>query len=183
MDRREALQLTVSLLGTSVFGAQVFLSGCTTPKTDKSLLDESDLPLLNTLADIILPETKKSPGAKEANVGSFILSIVRDCYSVEEANIFNSGIRKLEENSISSLNMSFLEWNTKDQIELLTAYDREAIAYEDRGEPHFFSMLLQLTIWGYFVSEPGATQALRYNPVPGRFDGCVPYSREQSAWA
>jgi hypothetical protein len=41
----------------------------------------------------------------------------------------------------------------------------------------------QLTLLGYFTSEPGATKALRYNPVPGKFEGCIPYKKGDKAWA
>jgi hypothetical protein len=49
--------------------------------------------------------------------------------------------------------------------------------------PHFFTMIKQLTIWGYFSSEPGITKALRYNPIPGRYEGCVPYQDGEKAWS
>jgi hypothetical protein len=38
-------------------------------------------------------------------------------------------------------------------------------------------MMKQLTLLGFFTSEPGATKAVRYIPVPGRYDGCVPYKK------
>ncbi|HMR57922.1 MAG TPA: gluconate 2-dehydrogenase subunit 3 family protein, partial [Cyclobacteriaceae bacterium] len=41
----------------------------------------------------------------------------------------------------------------------------------------------ELVLAGYFSSEPGATQALQYNPVPGPFRGCVPYAEVGKAWA
>ena len=44
-------------------------------------------------------------------------------------------------------------------------------------------MIKQMTVWGYFSSEVGATQALRYVPVPGRFEGCIPYNEGEKAWA
>jgi hypothetical protein len=44
-------------------------------------------------------------------------------------------------------------------------------------------MLKQLTIWGYFTSEPGATKALRYIETPGHYDGDVPYKKGDKAWA
>ena len=66
---------------------------------------------------------------------------------------------------------------------MLTRCDAEARDFEAAGKPHFYSMLLQLTLWGYFISEPGATQALRYNPVPGRYEGCVPYQKGDKAWS
>jgi hypothetical protein len=44
-------------------------------------------------------------------------------------------------------------------------------------------MIKELTLWGYFSSEPGATIALRYSAVPGRYEGCVPYTAGDKAWA
>jgi len=36
---------------------------------------------------------------------------------------------------------------------------------------------------GYFTSEIGATKALRYVAVPGKFDGSYPYKKGDKAWA
>jgi len=36
---------------------------------------------------------------------------------------------------------------------------------------------------GYFTSEPGATIALRYDPVPGDYRGCVPLKDIGRGWA
>ncbi len=47
----------------------------------------------------------------------------------------------------------------------------------------YFRMMKELTLWGYFTSEVGATQALRYVAVPGRYEGCVPYKKGDRAWA
>ncbi|MFM8449969.1 MAG: gluconate 2-dehydrogenase subunit 3 family protein, partial [Haliscomenobacter sp.] len=48
--------------------------------------------------------------------------------------------------------------------------------------PHFFRDLKSLTRWGYFTSEAGVTKALRYNPIPGSYKGCVPYEPGEIAW-
>src|SRR3569832_1926625 len=48
---------------------------------------------------------------------------------------------------------------------------------------HYFRMIKELTLLGYFTSEVGCTKALRYVPVPGRFDGCIPYKKGDKAWA
>jgi hypothetical protein len=45
----------------------------------------------------------------------------------------------------------------------------------------FFRTLKELTLLGYFTSEIGATQALSYNQVPGRYDACVPYKEGEKA--
>ena len=44
-------------------------------------------------------------------------------------------------------------------------------------------MLKDLTVLGYFTSEIGATQALNYVEVPGKFDACIPYTPGEKAYA
>ena len=44
-------------------------------------------------------------------------------------------------------------------------------------------MMKQLTLMGFFTSKPGATQALRHEPVPGKYDGAFPYKKGDKAWA
>src|ERR1700730_11325642 len=39
----------------------------------------------------------------------------------------------------------------------------------------YFRMMKELALLGYFTSEVGATQALRYVESPGRYDPCAPY--------
>jgi hypothetical protein len=40
----------------------------------------------------------------------------------------------------------------------------------------------ELTLLGYFSSEIGCTQALRYVEAPGAYRGDVPYRRGERAW-
>ena len=48
---------------------------------------------------------------------------------------------------------------------------------------HYFTQMKQLTLLGFFTSKPGETQALRHEPVPGRYDGNFPYKKGDRAWA
>ena len=48
---------------------------------------------------------------------------------------------------------------------------------------HYFSMMKELTLLGFFTSEPGATKALRYVAIPGKYDPCIPYAQGDKAWA
>jgi len=48
---------------------------------------------------------------------------------------------------------------------------------------HYFRMMKELALLGYFTSEIGCTQAMRYVESPGRFDPCIPYTPGQPAWA
>jgi gluconate 2-dehydrogenase gamma chain len=54
---------------------------------------------------------------------------------------------------------------------------------EERTEVPFFRTMKELTLVGYYTSEPGATKELRHEPVPGRFQGCIPFSQVGRTWA
>lgn len=48
---------------------------------------------------------------------------------------------------------------------------------------HYFRMMKELALLGFFTSKIGCTEALRYVEAPGRFDPCLPYSPGEPAWA
>ncbi len=48
---------------------------------------------------------------------------------------------------------------------------------------HYFRMMKELTLLGYFTSEIGYTKAMRYVESPGRFDPCLPYAPGETSWA
>jgi hypothetical protein len=48
---------------------------------------------------------------------------------------------------------------------------------------HYFRMMKELALLGYFTSEIGYTKAMRYVEAPGRFDPCTPYTKGEPAWA
>jgi len=182
MERREALKLTAKILGGSVIGSQLFLSGCSTTKERSNLLTDFDVPLLDEIGETILPDSEQSPGAKAAHVGEFIKTMVNDCYDQQETEIFIKGLATVDQKSKASYGELFLGLSKQQRLELLSKFDKEATENEGSDQPFFFAMVKELTIWGYFTSEPGATKALRYNPIPSRFDGCIPYNGE-NAWA
>jgi hypothetical protein len=48
---------------------------------------------------------------------------------------------------------------------------------------HYFRMMKELAMLGYFTSEIGCTKAQRYVESPGRYEPCAPYAPGQPAWA
>lgn len=188
MTRRDLLQNVAILLGGSIVGGSVFsISGCkSTDKQVNALFSESQVVFMNEVADTILPATS-SPGAKEAKVGNFMALMVLDCYDEKDQKIFIEGLKKLDELSEKQFNTSFEKADPKQRTELLTALDKEQKEYQakkGKDDPsHYFRMMKELTVLGYFSSKEGATQALRYIPVPGKYDGSFPYKKGDKAWA
>ncbi|MFM9946684.1 MAG: gluconate 2-dehydrogenase subunit 3 family protein [Saprospiraceae bacterium] len=187
MNRRDALSATAALLGGVIIGGQAFLSGCLAEKTETGLFSETDLDFLDEVGETILPATAKSPGAKAAKIAAFMKTIVTDCYDAEEQAIFIAGIGQLKDLSLRQYQRSFLQLTAEEKTGLITALDEEATNFSknklDTEPEHYFSMIKQLTLWGFFTSEPGATEALRFVPVPGRYEGCVDYVKGDPAWA
>jgi hypothetical protein len=58
-----------------------------------------------------------------------------------------------------------------------------ATAITADSPPHYFRMMKELTLLGYFTSEIGMTKAQRYAESPGKYDPCTPYKPGDKAWA
>jgi hypothetical protein len=188
LTRREAIRRVSALFGgAALVGQSAWLSGCATaPRAGARLFSESDVVLLDEIADTILPDTK-TPGAKAAGVGPFIAMMVEDTYDPGEQRLFQDGLETLERESERQNGGGFIASSPAQRRALLERLDREAIDYM-RGpsagdRPHYFRLLKELTLLGYFTSEIGCTQALRYVEVPGRFDACTTYTAGEKAWA
>jgi hypothetical protein len=82
---------------------------------------------------------------------------------------------------------SFMESTPEQRHELLVGLDKEAKEYGKNKKPedpsHYFSLMKQMTLMGFFTSKEGATKALRYVAVPGKYEGCIPYKKGDKAWA
>ena len=183
MKRREALVITASIMGAAIIGSEFLLSGCTNERKVTELLSDSDIKLLDEVGEVILPKTQLSPGAKDAKIGLFMKSIVTDCYNQKEQEIFKSGIAALKQLAQDEYSKTFLNLGQTQKFDLLVKLDKETNDGSKENKDHFFVMMKQLTIWGYFTSEPGVTKALRYNQIPGKFIGCIPYKEGEKAWA
>ncbi|MEP7376239.1 MAG: gluconate 2-dehydrogenase subunit 3 family protein [Chitinophagaceae bacterium] len=182
MDRKEAVQYISLLLGGTLVGANSFLSGCKT--ADKQLFSKDDQAYLDEIAETILPETK-TPGAKAAQVGQFMIIMFTDCYNKKEQETFREGMKKINDQSEAKFGKSYLGLTIEQRHELLVQIDNEQKQYtknKKEDEPvHYFRMMKELALLGYFISKPGCTQGKRYMPVPGKYIGCVPYKKGDKA--
>ena len=191
-------------MGGAVIGGDFFLSGCSSSTSDKKkvatktpdasappaapkeVLTSEQAAYLNEVGETILPATK-SPGAKAANVGPFMAVMARDCYKPEAQQTFVKGLTQLEAASQKMNGKGFMESTPAQRTALLTALDTEQKQYSKtkaiEAPNHYFRMMEELTLLGFFTSEVGATKALRYLPVPGKYDGNVPYKKGDRAWA
>ena len=186
MDRREAIKRTSQLMGMAVSTPVItaIMEGCTVKKEINwvpTFFTKKQATLVGQVAERILPLTG-SPGALDVGVDAFIDIMLRDCYEKAEQESFLNGIRELEEISQASFNKSFAEINTEQQDSMLIKLENNLeIWIEDggSGERPFFLTIKELTLLGYFTSEEIMKNHLEYNPIPGRFEGCLPMNKNQ----
>lgn len=187
MNRREALSSVALLLGGTIIGTSAFLSGCKTGNDAGAIqFSADDISFLNEVGETILPQTN-TPGAKEANVGEFMTVMIKDCYTPNDQTVFMEGMQKLNDASKAKHGKLFLESSAEERHALLVEIDKEAKEYHKTKEKdapnHYFRIVKELTLLGFFTSEVGATKALRHIAVPGKYEGDVPYKKGDKAWA
>jgi hypothetical protein len=168
------------MLGTvftgTIFGGQRLIAGIA--NTLQSTFSADELRMLDELGETILPATAESGGAKAARVGEFMQEIVRDFYTAAERTTFTSGLETIQTTSRTTRSgRSFVDLNASERETFLLEFERA------EPVPPFYVMLKQLTVWGYFSSEIGATQALAHVAVPGRYEGCVTVSAATRPWS
>jgi hypothetical protein len=201
IDRREAIRRVSALLGgAALVGGKSLLAACeraSFPLQEATLGDftAKDIAFLDEIAETILPATK-TPGAKAARAGAFMALMVTDSYWPAEQRTFREGMRKVDDAMRKANGLSFMSATPMQRSAVLAALDleqkREMDAREAEAPPgearagrpvHYFRMMKQLALLGYFTSEVGCTQALRYVESPGRFDPCIEYTPGEPAWA
>jgi hypothetical protein len=200
LNRRDAIRRVSAWLGAITFtGGSGLLAAA-----EKALLTGGapgqftleEIAFLDEIAETILPATK-TPGAKAAKTGAFMALMVTDAYGGEDRKIFQDGMHEVEAAMQAAHLVSFMSATPAQRLTLLTELDREqkrvmdareaanfGVARKDGRVPaHYFRMMKELAMLGFYTSEVGCTQVLRYIETPGRFDPCLPYKPGEPAWA
>lgn len=196
MTRREAVIRMATLMGATVVGPRLFaatLDG-TTPANGAPAFTPQELALLDEIGDTIIPATD-IPGAKAVGIGAFVAMMVRDCYGPRNQAAFKEGLQKIAAAYSTRFGSTFVAGTPANRTTLLNELDQEQKAFteqtkrqatgtvtEDEEGLHYFRMMKELTILGYFTSELGCTKAVRFIEVPGRYDGNAPYKKGEHAW-
>jgi hypothetical protein len=192
MQRRELIQWIAAITGCAFAGSDaLWAAGDTVPPIAYS---DADIDFLDSVAETILPRTD-TPGARDAAVGSFIARYSAACYPPEHLALLKSGMAEIDARMQALQGKGFQQASDEAKTSLLVQIDREAKDHARRRHahagdaspsdavpreavPHYFTLIKQLTLYGFFTSEAGATRVVRNRPVPGKYKGCIPYHGE-----
>lgn len=171
-SRRRALkQLAFVSIGMAI------IPSCLEDRSKSSLLlknmsvSAADEAMLAELCEIIIPKTD-TPGAKDISAHLFVLTMVDDCATKDDQQVFLKGMQEFNKlcKSVAGKSLVDCDANDKKKItdELLVKMN------EDSPLKHFMGMVKGRTIQAYTSSEFFLTKVQVYELVPGRYHGCVP---------
>jgi len=185
VNRRDAVQRIGLLLGATVSPrvARAVEAGFVAPPPGQALraLTPAQGELVATMAELIIPATD-TPGARAARVHAFIDGLLADIFMADERDRFLTALADVDARARARGGAVFVECRAAQQVAVLEGLEREASTGTTDGRP-FFSWFKELTLVGYYTSEIGATQELRYVHVAGRYDGDVPYDEVGRAYS
>lgn len=146
-------------------------------------------PLIDELTEAIIP-AGDTPGAKEAKVGVFVTLMIKDCTGRRAQNNFIEGLDDLVFYCVNRYGRSFGLCDSEEKEAVLLHFERKATfnnRYISKAREYllgqsFFTTLKKYTVLGYCTSNPGATKALRYDHIPGQYQGCIALNNKP-AWA
>lgn len=190
MQRRDAIK---SLLAISAAGALAACTGKTESGESKpaasaspkfasagKFLSADEMALVSALAQTIIPKTETA-GAIEAGVPESIQALASEWGDDNYRKYIRSGLATLEKHFKTVGGQSFTAQSEKQQKSLLSKYDADV--YGGKKEDQFYRDFKSTVATAYYMSEPGATEELAYEAVPGEWKGCVPLADYPKTWA
>jgi hypothetical protein len=171
LNRRALLAGAVFLLGGAAALTRFSRKSAGPTATDALTLSAEQIALLEQVSDTMIPSTD-TPGAIGAGVPVFIREMLAEWGSATTRSEVANVLEAIEQQSWSRFGMSFLEMPPERRLVVLQDFDGARIAAHD-GAYRKFKWLVLI---GYYHSEVGATQELRFELVPGAWRACLPLS-------
>ena len=206
MYRREALKIVSVLIGGAVSPSVIsgVLSNDPFVKNDKKwkpkFLSNHQNELITTISELIIPETD-TPGAKTAGVNEFIDKMLSEWFNPEEKEHFRKGLAEVNSAAIDKFSLEFTKLSINQQVEVLRDFEDRSLVKSNDEEigtdqtgvysveenitilKPFFTQMKELTLVGYYTSEIGITQELKYFVATDNYEGCIEFDSVGGVWS
>jgi len=171
VHRRELLRAFGAATALSILPRDAFAAWSRVANGERvtSGLTVAQLALIGAAADTILPRTD-TPSATDVNVPAFIDVYASDYMNDAERAAFLAGLEALDERTKRFTGAAFANTTPEWRGEIITSIEAD----DRRTEPgRSWWRLKSMVIHGYFTSEPVMKSVLKYEIMPGRYDGDV----------
>jgi hypothetical protein len=175
LSRRELLRCAILLAGgtATALPSELFAAAAEAPR----FFDPPQFELLDAVCEIIIPATD-TPGARGAGVPAAFDALMHNWASPQRRKDFNALLAAIDAAALAQGGATLLKLPPLRQIEVITQFD--AVRYrKDSTYTKFKELVVRL----YYLSDVGATQELRYEPVPGVWDPALKITPKTRAWA
>jgi len=169
------------LTGNAISVAMAYVPNNNDILTDGKVFKKAQLMLLKQICVIVIPETE-TPGAAEVDTHGFIDNQLFHCHTKPQQEKAIEVLNLIDRAAEKHFSTQFIKLSDDQQFQLLTELDLGVKRF-DQTQRKSFKALKQFICFGYYTSEVGATQELRYDPVPGGFKGSISYESSESSWA
>lgn len=172
MDRRDAIKQTALIMGYTFSATTLssIMAGCEAGAKPfiPSFLSPEQFKTISAIAETILPKSD-TPGAIDVKVPEFIDGFLDQVMPLEGREKFMAGLNQFMQTTQTDMGKSFDNASAEEQASYL-------VQLEDSTEKEildFYRGMRSMTIRGYFTSEEIGTKFLKYDPVPGMWQGCT----------
>jgi hypothetical protein len=177
MNRREALKKTVFFAGIAVSGSTAFtlLQGCQSKynqKWEPAYFTKEEFILVSSICDVVLPKTN-TPGALQLHLPEFLDVMLNDCIP-DADKIFRKTLKDFSESMVNQYSKPFEKCNSRQQLEIISGLEEKSNPETDKDQKYlFYTVLKDITRFGYLTSEYVMKNLLDYQPIPVDFKGCI----------
>jgi len=172
MERRIVIkQILIMAGGLALLPSCLKEAGKSTILLKNINIDLDQENLLGEIAETIIPRTD-TPGAKELNLHLYVLKMLDDCYSDLEQKQFVNGIEQLKDFVHHRHAKSFNKLSITQRQNILLDLEKSKTLSPELFA--FYTIIKQRTIKGYLNSKYVMTSLIKYELVPGRYNGYFP---------
>ena len=196
MNRREALKRTAVIGGSAIAYSSLFtmLQSCQQqPRMDwqPQFLNADQVQLVSALVDTILPKTD-TPGGLDVKVDMFIDLVIAKTYDDDGKQRISDEMHAFNEDCASRFGGVFHELDAEKRAEALSYHEANSpkfnggvwgTAVGEQEPVGFYRAFKSMAVWGYCSSEEVGTNVLNYDPIPGPYQGCIPFSEVGKVWS
>lgn len=184
LHRRQVFQSLIALSAVGGLaacgGAQEISSGQVSGQAAPGYFNASEMALIAAVAQTIIPMTDTA-GAVQAGVPVTLQNLATEWGDTEFQQYWRNGLAALDSALMTDAGNRFTSLSPNERETALSAHD--AGVFAGTVEDGFYRDFKATVVQAYYMSEPGATEELAYEPVPGEFIGCVPLSDFPKTWA
>ncbi|WDE03620.1 gluconate 2-dehydrogenase subunit 3 family protein [Thalassomonas viridans] len=144
------------------------------------IFTREELTCLKHICATVIPRTQ-TPSAADVDTHGFIDNQLYHCYAKEKQQEVRASLALVEQQAVKRHGKTFAGLTATQQHALLTDLDSAQQEFTPEQQQKF-KALKALICFGFYTSEAGASQELRYQAIPGGFKGSIPYKPTDKSW-